>query len=293
MEETLARLQHQYRAYRRLVLLFIPILAAAVVFAFVNRYVTFVLLAAAVLYQVLYLRRLQKKYQNDFIQNNILCTVAQKIGADHVTEESGGALTPEVLRKAALIPFDEGKATCLLREGISGELEGFQVDLCDATMAETFRLVKKGRKRVHFNSGCWVRVKLSKDTSYDFRLMDVDAVPTLVRRAYYQEHPHYEKGTLPNRNLEELFFFYRPVNTDVVPSSKLQTQLEKLSNYTPGKVALSLQGDTLHIFIRARFLARPISMRSAPSMEALGFDPFPELSYIIRVAKAIEAWQSE
>ena len=129
MEETLARLQHQYRAYRRLVLLFIPILAAAVVFAFVNRYVTFVLLAAAVLYQVLYLRRLQKKYQNDFIQNNILCTVAQKIGADHVTEESGGALTPEVLRKAALIPFDEGKATCLLREGISGELEGFQVDL--------------------------------------------------------------------------------------------------------------------------------------------------------------------
>ena len=44
----------------------------------------------------------------------------------------------------------------------------------------------------------------------------------------------------------------------------------------------SLQGDTLTVFLRDRFLARPVSMKSAPTAALLQFDPLPELDYILR-----------
>ncbi len=43
----------------------------------------------------------------------------------------------------------------------------------------------------------------------------------------------------------------------------------------------------MDIFIRNRFLARPVSVRQAPTEAMLGFDPFPELAYLADLAKTL------
>ena len=73
-----------------------------------------------------------------------------------------------------------------------------------------------------------------------------------------------------------------------LPGSCLRKAGE-LAGYTPGKAAFSLQGDTLTVFLRDRFLARPVSMKSAPTAALLQFDPLPELDYILRCAQSLTA----
>jgi hypothetical protein len=80
--------------------------------------------------------------------------------------------------------------------------------------------------------------------------------------------------------------FYRAAGE---PSGKLLRKAGELAGYTPGKAAFSLQGDTLTVFLRDRFLARPVSMKSAPTAALLQFDPLPELDYILRCAQSLTA----
>ena len=72
-------------------------------------------------------------------------------------------------------------------------------------------------------------------------------------------------------------------------TASLLRKAGELAGYTPGKAAFSLQGDTLTVFLRDRFLARPVSMKSAPTAALLQFDPLPELDYILRCAQSLTA----
>ena len=156
------------------------------------------------------------------------------------------------------------------------------VSVCDATFGQTFHLVKNGRKRVHFTCGVWVRLQLPADTGADWRLLDPDAIPTPIRQDFYAAQSSLE----PAGTLDDRWVFYRAAGE---PSGKLLRKAGELAGYTPGKAAFSLQGDTLTVFLRDRFLARPVSMKSAPTAALLQFDPLPELDYILRCAQSLTA----
>jgi len=141
-------------------------------------------------------------------------------------------------------------------------------------------LEKTGRRRGPCPGGLGTRFRLPADTGADWRLLDPDAIPTPIRQDFYAAQSALE----PAGTLEDRWVFYRAAGE---PSGKLLRKAGELAGYTPGKAAFSLQGDVLTVFLRDRFLARPVSMKSAPTAELLQFDPLPELDYILNCAKAL------
>ena len=286
--EQLAALQREYRAYRLRVFFFLPLLAAAGISTFWNRYAALVLLGGAVAYQLLSLRPRQNRYTDAVVRENLRRTICRQLGAQEPAAD-GGAITEQTVRAAALIPLDERPQALRAVLGITGEKDGLAVMLCDATAAESFRLVEKGRKRVHFNCGCWVHILLPQDTGCDWRALDKDSVPTPIRTAFFSSrHSELEDAPWPDPALREKYVLYRPVERpEQAPSDAVCSQLRLLAGYTPGYAAVSLQGKTLDIFLRARFLARPVSLKAPPAVQQLDFDPLPELAYLLRLAKVL------
>ncbi len=284
MEQALMTLQKQYRRLRTSVFGFIPLLALAIACAFFDRRLTMALLAAAVAYQLLWLRPLQNRYTAAAARANLLQTVGKRLGADALSEKSGGGLAEADIAAAELIPHDSGPGGCLLRQGIQGRLGGYEATVCDATFGESFRLVKNGKRRVHFTSGCWVRITLPEDTGADWRLLHKDALPTPIRQEFYAARPLLDPAD-PPAGCPESFLYYKGLGP--APGSRTLAQLAKLSGYTPGQAALSLKGQTLSIFIRGRFVSRAVSLKGAPTAEFLRFDPLPELDYLQKLAGAI------
>ncbi len=173
----------------------------------------------------------------------------------------------------------------MLRQGIQGRLGGYEAAVCDATLGESFQLVKNGKRRVHFTSGCWVRITLPADTGADWRLLHKDAVPTPIRQEFYAARPLLDPAD-PPAGCPEGFLYYK--GPGPAPGPRTLAQLAKLAAYTPGQPALSLQGSTLTVFIRGRFVSRAVSLKGAPTAEFLGFDPLPELDYLHKLAGAVQ-----
>ena len=285
-QEHLAALQRAYRSYRLSVFCFIPLLIAAAVFLFWNRYVTLVLLELAVLYQLFYLRRRQRRYTSQFNRANLQVTLCPALGCGAPEEQGSAGITRQTILEACLMPLDKGENAALLRQGLQGKKEDVAAALCDAVLAESFTLVNKGRHRVHFNCGCWIHLTLPLDTGCDWRLLQENALPTLISRAFYAGHTELEAAPLADRELAGRFVLYRPVTQpEQAPSPALLKQLRLLADYTPGQLAISLRGRSMDVFLRNRFLARPVSFAAAPTLAQLELDPLPELDYLLRMAK--------
>ena len=282
MQEILNQLIQQYRRFKRSVFLMILLLAAAAVCVFINHIAAFVLIGIAVLYHLFYLRRIQKQYVQTFADTNIRETVGRDIQTKTVDAQSGGKITEETVKQAQLVPYDKRSGSCLLREGLDGEMDGIKIALCDAVFAETFQLVKKGKNRIHYVSGAWMSFTLNTDTGADWRLLDKDVLPVPIRQNYYRQLSGMNKLQLDGTAGERFILYSRG---GAVPDNKLVKELLALADYTPGKLAVSLRGSRLTVFIRDRVLARGVSVKNPPTMEALAFHPFPELSYAAQCAK--------
>lgn len=280
---TLDTLKKQYSATRRILWVYPVLLIAAAVLIFVNSYAAFAMLGIAVLVQIFVFRRLQKKYQSDVADAIVENTVCKKLESAKYTPADGGAMSPETVKAAVLLPYRDEKGGCLLKMGVDGSEDGRRVSLCDATMLQRFQLVKNGKSRVHFVSGCLIRVQLKSDTGCDRQIVDKDLMPTPVRLEYYSSRIEEDDASA----LGESFISYKSPDSAPLPAG-FAKQLGLLAAYTPGKIGISLRSNTLTVFLRDRFLARPISFSKAPTQELLDFDPMPELAYIIRMAKAID-----
>ncbi len=288
MKYTISDLQQMYRRYRMQVLLLLLILIAALVLVFQSRLLTLAALALALLFHLCVVRCQQKKYIHAFTCSNLEHTLCPKLGITTVSEKGAASITPDLLQKADLMPFRQTLATPLLRWELSGQMRGLSVSLCDAVLAQDFKLVEKGKQRVHMNTGIWTHIELSKDTGMNLRLLDETSVPTPIRMNFFSRESFYTSSPIQDTELAKRFVLYHPAAdpAPVLPGRFLR-ELKKLKDYTPGYVAVSVHGSQLDIFIRNRFLTRPVSVRQAPTEELLNFDPFPELLYLLDLAGAL------
>lgn len=285
--KTLEALQQKYRYYRLSALLMLLILITALILVFVNPILTLVAMGIAVIYHLFVFRRQQKSYSAAVTAANLTQTVCAQLHAAAPTERGKAVITNAAIKAANLMPFKEVKNSPLFCWNIVGENENIPISLCDATFAQDFQLVKKGRKRVHFNSGVWVHMELPKDTGADWRLLDEVSVPTPIRMDYYEKQKKMETAPVGNAAIGKRFVLYRPVDDSTqTPSPAVLHQVKLLMDYTPGYAAISLRGNQLDVFLRGRFLARPVSMAKKPDKALLEFHPLPELSYLIHLAKA-------
>lgn len=282
MQKTLQQLQAQRNGVRRGMLVLIPLLLAAALVIFRSRWLAIVLTAAAAAWQLLYVQPHKKRYLDDFVQENIRRTLCVPLGSSGAQEKSGGALTADTLRGAALLPFDGGKGSVLLRQGLSGQKDGIAAALCDASLAEG--LPGESRRHTHFCTGCWMHFALPQDTGRSWRMVDRELLPVPIRRAFYAGQPALQETAPADVALAEKFVFYLPEGT--APSRAVLRLLRQFADYTPGHIAVSLHGAELDVFLGGRFLARPVSFRQEPTEALLNFDPLPELGWGLRLAKA-------
>lgn len=287
MSNPLNTLQQQYRKYRMYLLVILALLIGALAVSFFYRPLVIILLAAAVAFQLFVLRPLQKQYSDSVTCENLLLTTCKVLGSDEVQKQGGYRITPETIRRAGLMPCGDEKNLPLFRWELHGEKKGISIALCDATIPQHFKLAENGKNRVHFDSGVWVHIDLPADTQLHIRLLDETSVPTPIRMQFFSEKWNYETASIPDADIAKRMVLYRPQNTQQQPSDSLLLKLKALMEYTPGYVALSINNSQMDIFIRGRFLSRAVSVSQKPSEQLLNFEPFPELSYIIDLARSV------
>lgn len=275
------KLQGMYKRYKMSAFAMIGILILAAAGIFWNRYAGLAVLLFAVLYQLLYLRRLQKNYTKQCTVSNLACTLEKKLNAAPAEEKGGADIDIAMVEKAELLPVDSGAEKACFYWGLRGKLGNAPVSLSDATFAESYQLTAKGKKRTFVNCGCWMHFTLPKDSGMDLRIWDQDVIPMPMRKAFLKQHPALQ--LLPPEQtpfLEEGMYVYTAGDNAVGPNDDFYRLLKKLRGYTPGKLAVSIRGASADVFIRNRFLSRPVSMSEAADEGWLSLDPMPELSYV-------------
>ena len=68
-----------------------------------------------------------------------------------------------------------------------------------------------------------------------------------------------------------------------LPSGAFLQKLRAFSEYTPGKISMSIRGDMMDVYIRNRFLSAGFSVREAVTKQELTRDPYPELHHILEL----------
>ena len=286
-DEFLSSLRQYYHRLRLRISLMILILLTALVFVFVQRIVSLLLLGGGIVYYLIFIRRAQNRYTRAFTHANLACTIAPAIFASSIEEDGGSSITKETITGAGLMPVKNVSGSPLLRWGMDGTLNGFSLSLCDATIAQDFSLAKRGKKRVHFNSGVWVHIALPTNTGQHWCLLDETSVPTPIRMEYFSHRHRMQTTPIGNDVLGKNYVLYQQAEKSQPLSPAVLREVQKLADYTPGYPAFSVKEMCLDVFIRGRFLAGPVSMAKAPTQELLSFDPFPELDYILKIAKAV------
>lgn len=169
---------------------------------------------------------------------------------------------------------------------MSGTYKDVPISVCDATLPCFFKLKEKGKKRIHMNSGAWFHLTLPKKTDLDFRLLQKDSFPTPMRLAFFEAQPQLINLKVPDIRLNKDFALYGKVGKATLSGPFLDA-LKELSDYTPGRIAISVRKNQMDVFLRGRFFAMPITVRTAPSEKLLTFDPMPELDKIVHLASLL------
>lgn len=287
MSNPLKELQHHYQQYRFFVLSLLLLLIAALAAFFLYRPIVIFILAVAVIFHLSVLRPCQKRYCDAVTAANLRQTICKELGTENIGKQGGHFLTINTLEQALLMPCKSGTSSPLLCWELRGENNGFPLTLCDATLPQEFRLTEKGKRRIHFNSGIWTHIDLPVDTQMNIRLLNETSVPTPIRMQFFSHMKDYETASIHHTELATQFVLYRPKNTEQQPSAAMLQNLMKLAEYSPGYIALSINNNQMDLFIRGRFLARPVSVSQKPTQALLDFNPFPELPYIIGLVKTV------
>lgn len=287
MTNPINEIQQLYHRYRLLVFAMLMLLITALILVFLQRALVLPVLGAAVLFHLFLLRPCQKQYTNSVTRANLMQTVCRTLGSDGPAQKGGTLITSDTIANSGLMPCGDENSQPLLCWEIQGKKKDMTLTLCDATIPQNFHLVEKGKKRVHFNAGVWIHLDLPTDTQLHFKLIDETAVPTPIRMEYFSQKHTFETASVGDPDLGKRFVFYRPRDSRQQPSPALLKKLRALMEYTPGYVALGINGSRMDVFIRGRFLARAVSASTRPSQALLDFDPLPELAYVVELADAV------
>lgn len=288
MTQKLTELKKLYRTCRLTLTATLMLLVLALIVTFVNRYFCFLFLALALGCHLILTRPQQKRYAVALTKANLEATLCKQLGCPVPEEKGGDQITASLIQQSGLMPCHISENSPLLCWGIHGSYGKCKISLCDATIAQPFSLKEKGKNRVHFNSGVWAHIELPNECGIRFALYDETSVPTPIRMDYYADRSNYETAHIPDEELGNRFVLYRPTDgsTAELPKSFLAS-LKRLVSYTPGYLAVTVDGNQMDVFLRGRFLTKPVSAADAPSEELIAFDPFPELSYLVGLANSV------
>lgn len=280
-QELIPALQARYRTLRRLYLVYLIAAILALVLYFVDKRLTLALLGASLVYHLAVVRPRSKGYQKEYVHTCAQLTLERYLkGAGHT---SAPTLTPEEVRQSRLVAANGEKGSVLCCEGGSGTYKGRPVRLGDVTFSHSFPM--DGKTHHEFATGTYVVVELDHDTGLDWRLVSTRVMMKPSRDKWYRENRDLQVLRDPSPSwLEDGWLVVRREGTPDMPPEGLLKLAKRLSEDTPGALALCVQGDRLHVFVTNRILGQKVSIREAPSEARVTQDWLPELRDILAMS---------
>lgn len=281
----LESLSAQYRRLRLLNLVYLAVAVLALIFFFVDKRVTLVLIAASLIFHLAVVRRCSKAYCLAFVHACLQSTFERVLqNAKHTSESP---LDPESLRQVRLVASNSAKGSVLVREGGTGSYRGRAVALSDAGFTHTFDMA--GKRHHEFVIGAWVTVALDHDTGLDCRLIHPKVMMKDSRDSYFSGERDLQQvvSGLPEWMSRDGWLVLRPRETPQLPDGTFLSALRTLAGKTDRPLAVCIQGDKLHVYVTNRILGQKVSSRVAPSQAVVDTDFFPELSGILKLSDVL------
>lgn len=263
------RIHHM--AYALIVLL-IAVIVASVLKQFI---LTSLLLVAAILYQIFVVRRQQRAYLKKCENTNLELSTLKDF-SDTDIEEKGTQLSEQDLDAAGLLPFVS--KTARFFKSIHGTKGKLEIHSTDCSVAQHQH--EKG-VAADINTGNWIRIRLPEHTGLNVRILEDGLFPEAFRTDFYQKQ-QLEEVARPD-GIPSSMHLYTADQEAKLPSGAFLQKLRSFTDYTPGKVAVSIRDDVLDVYIRNRFLSAGFSVREALTKQELIRDPYPELQHVLEL----------
>ena len=263
------RIHHM--AYALIVLL-IAVIVASVLKQFI---LTSLLLVAAILYQIFVVRRQQRAYLKKCENTNLELSTLKDF-SDTDIEEKGTQLSEQDLEAAGLLPFVPKTASFF--KSVHGVKE--KLDICATDCSVAQHQHEKG-VAADINTGNWIRIRLPEHTGLNVRILEDGLFPEAFRTDFYQKQ-QLEEVARPD-GIPSSMHLYTADQEAKLPSGAFLQKLRSFTDYTPGKVAVSIRDDVLDVYIRNRFLSAGFSVREALTKQELIRDPYPELQHVLEL----------
>lgn len=240
------------------------VICVILVSAFRKFWLTLIIIAVTVFLQLFVFRKMQKKYTEHAVTENIRATIGQILHTDKVVMKGDELLDEQVIREADLIPAIDKSGAINLFTAVSGysgtKDRKMKVTSCDVTIAKH----QEGtRISAEIICGNWIHIELPEATGHSFIVKDGRILPSLAG-----EDAGKAKISADSPEAAEV-----PV--------KFRRELEKLEGYTTGTISMRVNYDTSDIFLRDRFLAASFSARSEVTQQMIDWNPLPELEKVL------------
>ena len=281
----LGSLVRQYRNLRLLYLVYLAAAVLALIFFFVDKRITLILLAASLIYHLAVVRVRSKAYAKAFVHACLQSTFERTLQNARHTPES--PLDADALQRVRLIAANRSKGSILVQEGGTGTYRGRAVALSDAGFTHSFSMA--GKNHHEFVIGAWVTVALDHDTGLDCRLIHPKVMMKDSRDPYFSEERDLRQvvSGLPDWMSKDGWLVLRPDEAPQLPDGTFLSALRTLAGKTEHPLAVCIQGDKLHVYVTNRILGQKVSSRVAPSQAVVDTDFFPELGGVLKLSDTL------
>lgn len=243
-------------------------------------YLTLILLSAALLLQFLVFRRVQQDYIKKCENANLSLTTMRKIDADLI-EEKGACITEEIVEKAHIIPFVPKTFTAF--KAIKGHKDGIEIISSDISVVER---KKDNGIAADVCTGNWIHFNINDHTDIHAIIIEDDLIADTSGKTFF-DNSEYKEIELPE-GFPKRFHMYVPViasQDTLLPNDSFLNKFKSLSDYTPGKLGVSISDVSIDLFIKNRFLAAGFSPKQPVDEATLMRDPYPELVHALELTK--------
>lgn len=233
------------------------------------------IISACLLFYLLHLRPMVKRYYVDFNHLNLLEGTASLLENPEHSHKLG--LDKDICTNSNLIPIGQNY---LSRELLTGKWQDMSISAADVTTCYTYNV--KNKKINEFISGCWLHAELKQPSQTNFCILSRSLMSQRSMDAFT-----ITKDIIKLSDEMDQRFILFADDENNKPAGKLLTRFIQLCDYTTGSPAISVNGRNVDIFIKNRFLSAKASLRIKPDAGLMSQQIFPELGYILKILKAI------
>ena len=287
MEESLQRMNQEFRRNLYATYGLMGILIAGLFFAITkNLPLSVLFVAAALVYQFAVLPALRRRYERMMNKENLQQTICRQLAGAALDETGGAGLTADMIAEAKLLPhFESGKSPFSAFKGVSGKDRKISVIAADVALNDTYTTLK-GQSRGFANAGCWIHAEFPGDTGYDLRALGDGPLLINMEDDFTDKYPELARISSGKAQVPDSLHVYAPEGA-ALPGPEFFRKLKNLAGYTTGEMWMSLRENHADFFIRNRFLAAKVNSRTAPTREMIALDPLPEFRRVLEILREV------